>query len=116
MLKLQRCLRGEAKRTGGSAKAIMRSLEIYFGRPEFIVETVLNKIKHLSPIKHFHIDQLISFSTEVQNLVSVITTLNHTGHLQNPHLLRDLVNKLPEFLKQSWGEIVAENKGSVDLI
>lgn len=122
MLKLQSCLKGDAKGavagmmlTPENVNLVIQTLQMRFGRPEQIIDAMLFNVRSLPYIRETNLEKLIQFSTEVCNVVSIMKTLNSTGHLQNPQLLKDLLYKLPDTLKLKWGEVVVSKKGLVNL-
>ncbi|XP_044753725.1 uncharacterized protein LOC123313086 [Coccinella septempunctata] len=116
VLKLRNCLKGAAKHAvsglmlTNDVEKIMHTLETRFGRPDRIIEMILNKIKTILPIKEIHLGKLINLSTEISNVVAIMKCLESTGHLKNPHLQRDLLEKIPDYLKLKWGEYLVEKR------
>ncbi|XP_044760787.1 uncharacterized protein LOC123318236 [Coccinella septempunctata] len=116
VLKLRNCLKGAAKHAvsglmlTNDVEKIMHTLETRFGRPDQIIEMMLNKIKTILPIKEIHLGKLINLSTEISNVVAIMKCLKSTGHLKNPHLQRDLLEKIPDYLKLKWGEYLVEKR------
>lgn len=123
MIKLQRCLKGDAKSTvsgmmlmADNVDLVMQTLETRFGRPEYIIDGMIHKIRGLPYLKDSNFEKLIKFSSEVNNMVSIMKTLKSSGHLKNPQLMRDLVYKLPDHLRLKWGDkIVSMNGLELDL-
>ncbi|XP_054260131.1 uncharacterized protein LOC128984789 [Macrosteles quadrilineatus] len=77
-----------------------------FGRPEFIVESMLKKARMLQPVKEDDAVSLIEFSTTLLNLTSTAESLDLEMYLINPLLLNELLSKLPYTLKYRWAEHV----------
>ncbi|KAG5883923.1 hypothetical protein JTB14_032146 [Gonioctena quinquepunctata] len=111
MIKLRKCLRGEAKSAvagmllaSENVPMVMDTLKMRFGRPDVIIEVLIAKINCIPYMKEISIEKLIIFSNEVKNLVETMKSLKSVGHMNNPQLLKDLSNKLPDILKLKWGE------------
>ena len=120
MARLRKALKGKAKDTvssllslPGNLTQVMETLERRFGRPDFIVESLINRTKSLPSPRDGDMVGLIDFSNAVSNLVSTMELLKSEGHVQNPELRRRLVSKLPSALQLQWGEFA--HKSDVDL-
>lgn len=66
MLKLQRFLKGEAKTAvaemmliADNVDFVIETLEKQYGRPENIIDTLINKIRNLPPIRDNSFEKLI---------------------------------------------------------
>jgi len=117
LLRLQRCLKGKAREAVRSIlhlpnqmKNIMQTLALSFGRPGSIVKSMIQKVKTIPNLRDDKIEMLIDFSNAVKNLVATMENLHCVGHLSNPQLLEDLVQKLPTNLKLQWGMMAASLK------
>jgi hypothetical protein len=122
MIKLQKCLRGEAKNavvgmmmSPDNVDLVIKTLEMRFGRPDQIIATVLSKVQAITPVKENNLENVIQMSNAVRGLVATVKSLCCRGHLENPQLLKDLLMKLPDTLKLRWGEVVMKRKGDVNL-
>ncbi|KAG5882965.1 hypothetical protein JTB14_019086 [Gonioctena quinquepunctata] len=122
MIKLQKCLRGEAKQAVAgmmispeNIEQVIQTLEMRFGRPDQIIDTILNKLKTFYTIRENDMENLIQFASHVNSLVSTIKFLCYDAHLQNPNVLRMMVQKLPDMLKLRWGEEVSGKNGAVNI-
>ncbi|KAG5899496.1 hypothetical protein JTB14_015206 [Gonioctena quinquepunctata] len=60
-------------------------------------------------------EALGEFASHVNSLVSTIKSLRYDAHLQNPNVLRMMVQKLPDMLKLRWGEEVLGKNGAVNI-
>lgn len=113
--RLQKCIKGKAKEVVQALlilpqnvdKAIS-TLEKRFGRPEYIVSHLLQKIKRIPIIKEDKLESLIYFSDTVNNLVCTLQILKEEDHLRNPILLQELVNKLPINCQMQWTENISK--------
>lgn len=81
---------------------IINLLESRFGRPEYIIYTLLEKIRKLPFVKEDKLETLIEFSDEVKNFVAILESLNEEDHLGNPLLIQEFLNKLPTSYKLRW--------------
>ncbi|KAG5874031.1 hypothetical protein JTB14_032007 [Gonioctena quinquepunctata] len=106
MIKLKKCLRGEVRSTVAgrlispqNLHQVIETLKMRFGKPEQIIETLLMKVKSISVVKENDMENLISLSSHISNVVSTIQSLNYESHVQNPMILKEIVQKLPDMLK-----------------
>ncbi|KAL0819977.1 hypothetical protein ABMA28_007974 [Loxostege sticticalis] len=93
--RLSRCLKGRARDavsallvSATNLDKIINTLKIRFGRPEFIIEAMLSKIRNTKFI--------------LQNIVATMNVTKETGHLTNPTLIKEIINKLPSNLRYQW--------------
>ncbi|KAL0822785.1 hypothetical protein ABMA28_004792 [Loxostege sticticalis] len=93
--RLSRCLKGRARDavsallvSATNLDKIINTLKIRFGRPEFIIEAMLTKIRNTRFI--------------LQNIVATMNVTKETGHLTNPTLIKEIINKLPSNLRYQW--------------
>ena len=110
LARLQRCLKGEAKNMVQSllsvpdnVPAIIRTLEMRYGRPDIIIRALVAKVTALPPISDNRLSDLLDFAAAVQNLVTTIKSVNAQAHLNNPSLMTELVTRLPSSLRLPWG-------------
>ena len=115
LARLQRCLKGEAKNMVQSllsvpdnVPAIIRTLEMRYGRPDIIIRALVAKVTALPPISDNRLSDLLEFAAAVQNLVTTIKSVNAQAHLNNPSLMTELVTRLPPPLRLPWGQQVAQ--------
>ena len=78
---------------------ILETLKIRFGQPSRILDSMIDKLKHVPVVKEDDFNSLVKFVTTVQNIASVAESLEQELYLINPQLLRELVGKLPCFFK-----------------
>ena len=109
--RLQKCLKGKAKEVvqtllilPQNVSRVIECLEKRFGRPEYIISLLLDKAVKISPVKEDKLITLIDFSDSVKNLVNTLETLDEENYLQNPILLKELVEKLPVSYRMQWME------------
>ena len=100
--RLQQCLKGQAKEAVRLQLAVpdnieeaIKTLERRFGRPELVVGELIAKAKSFKPVRADETDALLAFTTAVNNVVMTMNLLNCPGHLANPALRQELVDKLP---------------------
>jgi len=72
-----------------------------FGRPEHILERIINKAKSTPPIKE-KLETLIDFSLSVQNICATMESCQMYTHMHNSFLVKELVEKLPNNYKLNW--------------
>ncbi|KAG5896243.1 hypothetical protein JTB14_011361 [Gonioctena quinquepunctata] len=81
---------------------VIETLQKRFRRPEYSINTLLEKFKNIPSVREDKINNIVEFSDTVGNLVNTIQTLNQEDHLRNPVLLQDLIYKLPIRLRMEW--------------
>ena len=111
MARLRKALKGKARETvsamltlPGNLNRVIETLERRFGRPDTIIECMVEKTKALSAPSEGDMVGLIDLSNAVTNLVTTMELLNSDGHLKNPELRRQLAGKVPSALRLQWGE------------
>ncbi|KAG5886276.1 hypothetical protein JTB14_002770 [Gonioctena quinquepunctata] len=99
MIKLTKCLRGEAKSAvagmllaSENVPMVKETLKMRFSRPDVIIEVLIAKINCIPYMKERSIEKLIKFSNGGKNLVETMKSLKSVGHMNNPQLLKDLSN------------------------
>ena len=115
LARLQRCLKGTAKdmvhallSVPDNVPNIVRTLEMRYGRPDVIIQSLVSKVTALPPVGENRHTELLDFAVTVQNLVTTIANVNAQAHLHNPSLMTELVDRLPPSLRLPWGEQVAQ--------
>lgn len=101
-IRLDKCLKGKAREIvqalliyPQNVERIINVLENRFGRPEYIINLLLEKVRSFNPIKDEKINALIEFSDIVCSLVYTLESLNEIDHIRNPILYSEVLNKLP---------------------
>ena len=122
MDRLRKCLRGRAKDAvysllvvPANVSQVIEILEFSFGRPEQIVAALIQKAQKIQNPREDRPESLMDFSNAVLNMVTTMESLKRTGHLLNPQLLSDLVNKLPIFAKVQWAQHVSVKEEELSL-
>ncbi|XP_055910928.1 uncharacterized protein LOC129945299 [Eupeodes corollae] len=110
MLRLQRCLKGKALEAvqfrllhPDQVEGVIKTLKMLFGRPEIIIQSLLQKVRNEPAPKHDKLETIIHFSLEVDNMCRMMEVTGLSAHLNNPCLLQELVEKLPAQIKLNWG-------------
>ncbi|XP_055597343.1 uncharacterized protein LOC129747259 [Uranotaenia lowii] len=113
LFRLQRCLKGAALNCVRSrlhlpqaVPYIIRTLKSTFGRPELLINMLLEKVRSVPSPKADKLDTLIEFGMVVQSLCDHLEAAGQTSHLNNPTLLSHLVNKLPTCYQLQWAEFI----------
>lgn len=121
LLRLQRCLRGNAKDSVSSfllhpstVPQVLSTLQQLYGRPEQIVNNMIAKVRATPPPKPDRLETLVSFGLVVQNLCGHLRAVGLERYLANPILLQELVDKLPTTVKFNWA-LYQEQVSTVDL-
>ncbi|XP_038106443.1 uncharacterized protein LOC119766116 [Culex quinquefasciatus] len=81
---------------------VMSTLYMFYGRPEVLIQTLLDKLRETPSPKADRLETLINFGMAVQNLCDHIEASGQLAHLYNPVLLRELVEKLPTQQRLNW--------------
>jgi len=100
--RLQDCIRGDAKLAVGSrllhpdsVPPVINTLKLLYGRPELIIESMIEEIKKESSPRDDDLAGLIKFAISVQNLCGTIRETGAVEHLRNPTLMNTITDKLP---------------------
>lgn len=111
VLRLRHALRGDALeavktqlRFPEMLVEILNTLRIKYGRPDQILDSVLERIHKAPALTTDNLEQLIDFSLLVRDLYATIKASKMEDHLRNPMLLRELVGKLSGSLQMQWGQ------------
>lgn len=111
LIRLDRSLKGRARETvkvlltsPDNVPKIINMLELNFGRPEWIVLSLMERVKKFTNISEDKIQSCIAFSNAVTNMVVTMKNVNCSLYLFNPELLTFLVDKLPPIQKYNWGK------------
>lgn len=81
---------------------IINRLKTLFGNAEFIVETMIRRIRMMAPPKADKLETIVDFGVAVQNLCATIQVCQMDERLYNVALLQELVDNLPSTLKMQW--------------
>ena len=87
---------------------VIHTLEMRFGQPDHVVQTMIDGVKKMRPVREDDFEALIDLANAVGNLVATMQLMKNTGHISNPQLRAELVQKLPSSLKRQWGEFIAK--------
>ncbi|XP_055585344.1 uncharacterized protein LOC129738178 [Uranotaenia lowii] len=109
MVRLQKCLCGSALETVRSqlvypaaVPQVIEELRFRFGRPEVLINSLLNQIRSLPAIRSDKLEGLVEFGLAVKALCGHIEAANELSHLFNPQLIQELVAKLPSEQRMLW--------------
>ncbi|XP_070854704.1 uncharacterized protein [Drosophila suzukii] len=108
LMRLQSSLRGRARELVQSklllpamVPEIIQTLQMCFGRPEHVLQTMLDKARKMPPPKD-KLEPLIEYALCVRNIYSTMEACELVAHMSNPLLVQELVEKLPSQLKLQW--------------
>ncbi|XP_037932729.1 uncharacterized protein LOC119667505 [Teleopsis dalmanni] len=108
LMRLQRCLIGKARDVVRNMLVlpnvvgeIINTLRMYFGRPEIILNKLVEKMRQLPPPRG-RLGDLIDFSVNINNVVATIEACKLNSYFNNPLLLHELISKLAEDMKLKW--------------
>ncbi|XP_044760886.1 uncharacterized protein LOC123318341 [Coccinella septempunctata] len=79
-------------------------LEMNFGRADWIILSLMEKVKKFGFVKEDKLDVCIAFSNAINNLVTTMRNINCTLYLFNPELMAIIVEKLAPIQKYNWGK------------
>ncbi|XP_055604887.1 uncharacterized protein LOC129753110 [Uranotaenia lowii] len=112
LTRLQRCLKGAALEAVRSyltlpdcVPHIMETLRFLYGRPELLINSLLEKIRSFPAPKPEKLDTLIDYGLAVQSVCNHMEAAGLHTHLSNPSLLAELVERLPTQFKMEWADV-----------
>lgn len=116
MVRLQKALKGKAREAVEHLMAnvnnvphIIETLNIRYGRPEFVLDSLVERAKMCKRPDQSKPDTIVEFATAVQSLVTTIESYNEMDYMNNRQLVTELVEKLPGNMKESWFEWLEED-------
>lgn len=77
-----------------SANEIFKLLEMRFGNSDVVIGKIAKDLRKLPKINASG-EEIVSFATKLKGGVAAMQALGHTGYLNSPELVRDLIFKLP---------------------
>ena len=111
MTYLQRALTGNAKRAIGGMlnhghlyKAALTELEEQFGNEELVAGAFMKTVFDHPVVVEGDIAQLRSFYNTLHNAVATMKSLGYLHDLMSSTNTRAVLQKLPDLLKEKWGE------------
>ena len=114
LARLRNCIKGEAREavsallyTASDPQVIMKTLEQYYGRPEILIDRVMEDLKRL-PRLTGAASELNTFAVKLQNIVCVLSNMDNRGYIWNPMLVREVVDKLSPHIKSRWCDYASE--------
>nr|XP_044248645.1 uncharacterized protein LOC108069676 [Drosophila takahashii] len=108
MIRLQKALKGKALDAvrdcllfPDTLPDVMRTLRMYFGRPEHILKVVVDNMRRM-PAPKGQLEPLIELAFAVKNMCATMKASNMLAHLNNPTLLQEIVEKLGPEMMLNW--------------
>jgi len=80
---------------------VISTLKTLFGRPDQILDRLIEKAKRISVSKD-RLDSIIDYALAVRNICATMEACQLDAHLNNPMLVREMVDKLPNQYKMNW--------------
>ncbi|XP_062553708.1 uncharacterized protein LOC134218650 [Armigeres subalbatus] len=109
LMRLQEALEGDAlELVSGqlllpeSIPRVLEKLRRHYGRPEQLLESLLDKVNRLDPPKPDNLRSFVPFGNTVEQLCGHLEAADLRQHLVNPLLIKSLVAKLPDREKREW--------------
>ena len=106
--RLHTALRGKARdavrtlfATATSAEKIIETLELNFGNKHTVAIKLLREIEDMPKLSSKELN-LMQFVDRLDNNVMALKSIQMGGYLQNPGLLKNVTNKLPETIKFAY--------------
>ncbi|XP_037040280.1 uncharacterized protein LOC119077203 [Bradysia coprophila] len=107
--RLQESLQGDAREAVGgslfhpdSVPRAISTLKLIYGRPEAIIESLIEEVNKESSPRDNDLFSLIKFAISVQNLSASIRETGAFEHLQNPTLMNAITDKLTTQVQMNW--------------
>ena len=85
----------------------METLRLLYGRPELLINALLQKIRSVPAPRAEKLESLIDYGLAIQCLCDHLEAANQQVHLSNPSLLHELVGRLPANVKMEWADYTA---------
>ncbi|XP_062704770.1 uncharacterized protein LOC134287082 [Aedes albopictus] len=109
LMRLQEALEGDAlELVSGqlllpeTIPQVIEKLRRHFGRPEQLLQCLLDKVNRLEPPRPDDLRSFVPFGNTVEQLCGHLEAADLRQHLVNPLLIKSLVAKLPDREKREW--------------
>ncbi|XP_062711270.1 uncharacterized protein LOC134289451 [Aedes albopictus] len=109
LIRLQEALEGDAlELVSGqlllpeTIPRVIDKLRRHYGRPEQLLESLLEKVNRLDPPQPDNLRSFVPFGNTVEQLCGHLEAADLRQHLVNPLLIKSLVAKLPDREKREW--------------
>ncbi|KXJ76116.1 hypothetical protein RP20_CCG010296 [Aedes albopictus] len=116
LARLQRCLKGPAYESvksrlllPESVPQVIDTLRLLYGRPELLINALLQKVRSVPAPKSEKLETIIDFGMAVRSLCDHLEAADQREHLSNPTLLTELVEKLPVHTKMQWADYMQQH-------
>lgn len=83
---------------------LMSMLYRCFGQPHFVLQGIKTRAGKFQPVSEDRLDSLVLFASNVENLVSTITSIGDHSRLNDETLMHTLLRKLPNNLRKDWAK------------
>lgn len=93
---------------------IINTLQMLFGRAEFIINDLLEKLRKEQRPKSENVESIIKFALQVENIAETMKAASLSAYLWNPQLIQELVDKLPVMLKFEWATCKPDGQCSIE--
>lgn len=81
---------------------IMKILEMNFGRKDWVMSHLMNRLEKLNPVVENDIESFKTFYNHIFTAVHAAENVNGIKYLDHPKLILQLAEKLPPFSKEEW--------------
>ncbi|XP_049300541.1 uncharacterized protein LOC125774305 [Anopheles funestus] len=109
LIRLQRALRGPALESvdhlmllPDGLAGVIEILRTEYGRPDLIVDSLVEKVRRLPPVRNDRLETLATFGKMVRKMCATIEASGLHDYDCNVTLLRELVAKLPAERSLEW--------------
>lgn len=80
---------------------VIVTLRRLYGQPEMIVDNLLEKMRSVAAPSE-HLSTIVEYALAIENLTCVLVATSMHDHMQNPMLVHEAVDKLPDSMKLQW--------------
>ncbi|XP_040164690.1 uncharacterized protein LOC120901052 [Anopheles arabiensis] len=109
MIRLQKALKGPALEVVRSrlvlpevVPQVIATLRSRYGRPEHLISALIGIVRRIPAPCREKPDTVVAFGEAVRSMVDHMQAAGLRGHLTNPLLLQEIVEKLPTSEQYSW--------------
>lgn len=107
--RLNKALSGQARRcvqtllsSPDNVNEIIEALKINFGRSDWIVMSIISKLRSFPPLKDENIENFKRLFNEVYGVITAVKNLGELRYLESPDLLSCVEEKLPPNTRNYW--------------